>query len=151
MHQNSLNPKLSQNQFLGFKNLKGLLFFALFGLGLFQTVQAQSIENNVLSSGAFEAEFHFDVFYSIIDCDGAKTILITAFNESGAKTEVGFDIEFVDALGNKQTVQVPIFKSKMSEMLQSSCGSNQNSNLKFAVNKDFDFKTISGTIKFYSK
>ncbi len=115
------------------------------------TAFAQSLKNNTLSSGAFEAEFHFDVFYSIVDCDGTKTLLITAFNESGAKTEVGFDLEFVDALGNKQTFQVPIFKSKMSEMFQTTCESDQNSFLKFAVNKEFDFKSIAGSIKFYSK
>jgi hypothetical protein len=144
-------PQFSIIQVLGYNNLKGFLIFALCTLGILQSGQAQSIKNDVLFSGAFEAEFHFDVFYSIVDCDGTNTLLITTFNESGAKTDVGFDIEFADAIGNKQTFQVPIFKSKMSEMLQTSCGSNQHAFLKFPVTKDFDFKTISGTIKFYSK
>ncbi len=144
-------PKLSLIRFLGSKGTRVFLFFAFYAFGAIQTGQAQSIKNDVLSSGAFEAEFHFDVFYSIVDCAGTKTLLITAFNESGAKTDVGFDIELADALGNKQTFQVPIFKSKMSEMLQTTCGSNQHAFLKFAVTKEFDFKTISGTIKFYSK
>jgi hypothetical protein len=112
---------------------------------------AQSIPNTVLNSGAFEAEFHFDVFYSIVNCDGATVLLLTAFNESGAKTDVGFDLEFSDALGNKQSFKVPIFKSKPSEMLQSSCTSDEHSFLKFAINNSFDFKTITGNIKFYSK
>ncbi len=144
-------PQFSIIQVLGYNNLKGFLIFALCTLGILQSGQAQSIKNDVLSSGAFEAEFHFDVFYSIVDCAGTKTLLITAFNESGSKKEVGFDIEFSDAIGNKQTFQVPVFKSKISDMFQTSCESDQNSFLKFAVTKDFDFKTISGTIKFYSK
>jgi hypothetical protein len=118
----------------------------------FQSVSyAQSIPNTVLKDGAFEAEFHFDVYYSIVLCNGERTVLVTAFNESGAKTQVGFDIEFADADGTKQTLQVPIFSSKLSEMLSSSCGSNTNSFLRFKLDENIDLKTLQGKIKFYSK
>jgi hypothetical protein len=112
---------------------------------------AQSIPNTVLKDGAFEAEFHFDVYYSIVVCDGERTVFVTAFNESGAKTQVGFDIEFADASGTKQTLQVPIFSSKQSEMLASSCGSDTNSFLRFKLNENIDLRTLQGKIKFYSK
>lgn len=105
----------------------------------------------MLKDGAFEAEFHFDVYYSIVLCNGERTVLVTAFNESGAKTQVGFDIEFADADGTKQTLQVPIFSSKLSEMLSSSCGSNTNSFLRFKLDENMDVKTLQGKIKFYSK
>jgi hypothetical protein len=105
----------------------------------------------VLKDGAFEAEFHFDVYYSISLCNGERTVLITSFNESGTKTQVGFDIEFADASGNKQTLQVPIFSSKQSEMLRSTCGSDTNSFLRFKLNENIDLRTLQGKIKFYSK
>ncbi len=118
----------------------------------FQSVSyAQSIPNTVLKDGAFEAEFHFDVYYSIVLCNGERTVLITSFNESGTKTQVGFDIEFADASGNKQTLQVPIFSSKQSEMLRSTCGSDTNSFLRFKLNENIDLKSLRGKIKFYSK
>ena len=118
----------------------------------FQSISfAQSIPNTVLKSGAFEAEFHFDVMYSIVLCNGERTVLVTSFNESGTKTQVGFDIEFADASGNKQTLQVPIFSSKQSEMLRSTCGSDTNSFLRFKLNENIDLKSLRGKIKFYSK
>jgi hypothetical protein len=118
----------------------------------FQSVSyAQSIPNTVLKDGAFEAEFHFDVYYSISLCNGERTVLITSFNESGTKTQVGFDIEFADADGSKQTLQVPIFSSKRAEMLRSSCANDTNSFLRFKLNENIDLKTLQGKIKFYSK
>ncbi len=118
----------------------------------FQSVSfAQSIPNTVLKSGAFEAEFHFDVMYSIVLCNGERTVLVTSFNESGTKTQVGFDIEFADASGTKQTLQVPIFSSKQSEMLRSTCGNDTNSFLRFKLNENIDLRTLQGKIKFYSK
>jgi hypothetical protein len=134
------------------KNIAKTSTFLILMLLAFQSISfAQSIPNSVMKSGAFEAEFHFDVFYSIVLCNGERTLLITTFNESGTKTQVGFDIEFADADGTKQTVQVPIFSSKLAEMLRSSCGSDTNSFLRFKLDESIDLKTLQGKIKFYSK
>jgi hypothetical protein len=126
-------------------------FLILMLLALQSNSFAQSIPNAVLKDGAFEAEFLFDVYYSIVLCNGERTVLVTAFNESGAKTQVGFDIEFADSDGTKQTVQVPIFSSKRAEMLRSSCANNTNSFLRFKLDENIDLKTLQGKIKFYSK
>jgi hypothetical protein len=134
------------------KNIAKTSTLLILMLIAFQSVSfAQSIPNTVLKSGAFEAEFHFDVMYSIVPCNGERTVLVTSFNESGTKTQVGFDIEFADASGNKQTLQVPIFSSKQSEMLRSTCGSDTNSFLRFKLNENIDLKSLQGKIKFYAK
>jgi hypothetical protein len=134
------------------KNIAKTSTLLILMLIAFQSVSfAQSIPNTVLKSGAFEAEFHFDVMYSIVLCNGERTVLVTSFNESGTKTQVGFDIEFADASGNKQTLQVPIFSSKQSEMLRSTCGSDTNSFLRFKLNENIDLKSLQGKIKFYAK
>jgi hypothetical protein len=134
------------------KNIAKTSTFLILMLLAFQSISfAQSIPNTVLKSGAFEAKFHFDVFYSIVLCNGERTVLVTAFNESGAKTQVGFDIEFTDASGTSQTLQIPIFSSKLAEMLRSSCGSDTNSFLRFKLDESIDLKTLQGKIKFYSK
>jgi hypothetical protein len=133
---------------------RGLLIVLLFTVVFMANrtpSHAQSIPNTVLKDGAFEAEFHFDVYYSISLCNGERTVLITSFNESGTKTQVGFDIEFADASGTKQTLQVPIFSSKQSEMLRSTCGNDTNSFLRFKLNENIDLRTLQGKIKFYSK
>jgi hypothetical protein len=134
------------------KNIAKISTLLILMLLAFQSISfAQSIPNKVLKDGAFEAEFHFDVYYSILLCNGERTVLITSFNESGTKTQVGFDIEFADADGTKQTLQVPIFSSKRVEMLRSSCANDTNSFLRFKLDENIDLKTLQGKIKFYSK
>jgi hypothetical protein len=151
MNKSLLITKFSQIHFLGFKSMKPILFFVFYAFSFFQTAQAQSVKNNVLSSGAFEAEFYFDVFYSIVDCEGQRVVLITAFNESGLKQNVGFDIMLEDSKGTKQLLRVPIFLSKQAEMFQTSCESSNHSFLKFNLDKNFDVETISSKIEFYTK
>lgn len=151
MHRSQGKTKKSIAQYLNAKVVKGAFLVGIFFLGFFQSVQGQSIPNMVLKDGAFEAEFHFDVFYSIVECKGERIVLITAFNESGAKTNVGFDISLSDARGIKQLLRVPIFSLKQAEMFQPSCETSAHPFLKFKLDERFDVGTISGQIEFYSK
>lgn len=99
-----------------------------------------------------EAEFHYDVFYNIVDCgDGSPTVMITAFNESGTKTTVGFDVILKDGNGVTQEIKVPLFYTKKAEMLIPSCANDNLAFLKHKLKVGLDINTITTQIKFYSK
>lgn len=132
--------------------LKSYLFVIvlLFSVQSLTFGQSEKVLRSSRSLG--EAEFHYDVFYKIVDCgDGIPIMMITAFNESGIKTTVGFDIIVKDGNGVTQEIKVPLFYSKQAEMLIPSCTNEKLAFLRHQLKKELDLNSITTQIKFYSK
>lgn len=91
-----------------------------------------------------EAEFHFDVSYSIVKCspNSKAVVLLNAFNEDGTNPKVGFTLNFSDANGNTSVVKIAPFKTKLGDMFIASCNSSKYSNLKFDYPENIDLKTM---------
>jgi hypothetical protein len=100
-----------------------------------------------------EAEFHFDVSYSIVKCSPASkaTVLMNTFNEDGTNPKVGFTLDFSDASGNKAQVIVAPFASKLGDMFIASCASEAYSNLKFDCPDNIDLSTMKVKITYQTK
>ncbi|MFD2565741.1 hypothetical protein [Pseudotenacibaculum haliotis] len=91
-----------------------------------------------------EAEFHFDVSYSIVKCspNSKAVVLLNAFNEDGTNPKVGFTLNFSDDNGNTAVVKITPFKTKLGDMFIASCDSSKYSNLKFDYPEKIDLKTM---------
>ena len=92
-----------------------------------------------------EAKFHFDVSYAVVKCDPLSNakVLLNAFNEGGSFPKVGFKLELKDAAGNKATVEIPLFATKLGDMFIASCYSDNHANLRFDVPKGIDASTVT--------
>lgn len=95
-----------------------------------------------------EADFHFDVSYAVVSCKGKATVIMNAFNESGAHPKVGFNLTFSDASGKTAEVTIPLFATKLGDMMISSCESNDNAHLKFALPEGIDVNSVKVSIKY---
>lgn len=119
------------------------------------TAMSLSAQSKVLQSTRLlgEAEFHFEVMYKIVDCgDGKPSIHLTAFNESGIKTDVAFDIELKDKkTGTLQEIKVPFFYIKPFSLFQASCDDDKLLFLKYKLDAKIDYTDMDVKIKFYSK
>lgn len=100
-----------------------------------------------------EAEFHYDVSYSVVKCspDSKATVLINAFNEDGTHTKVGFTLIFSDASGNSTEIIIKPFASNLGDMKIASCESDENSNLKFNYPEGIDLSTLKITITYQTQ
>ena len=92
-----------------------------------------------------EAKFHFDVSYAVVKCSpiSKAKVLLNAFNEGGAYPKVGFKLELKDAAGNKATVEIPLFETKLGDMFIASCDSVKHANLMFDVPQGIDPRTMT--------
>lgn len=91
-----------------------------------------------------EAEFHFDVSYAVVKCSPTSKakVILNAFNEGGSYSKVGFKLALKDAAGNKATVEIPLFATKLGDMFIASCDSDNHSNLRFDVPEGIDASTM---------
>lgn len=91
-----------------------------------------------------EAEFHYDVSYSVVKCTPTSKakMLLNTFNEDGTNPKVGFTLDFSDASGNKAQVIVAPFASKLGDMFIASCSSDKYQNLKFDVPENIDISSM---------
>lgn len=119
-----------------------------------QTIFAQSNPEILKNWAALEeAEFHFDVSYSVVKCSPTSKaiVLINAFNEDGTNPKVGFTLNFSDASGNKAQVIVAPFASNLGDMLIASCNSDKHSNLKFDFPKNIELSTVKVIITYQTE
>jgi hypothetical protein len=100
---------MNKNFFLKNAIFTMVLFFSM-------TLSAQS-EIEVLKNWTTleEAEFHYDVSYSVVKCspNSKATVLINAFNEDGTNPKVGFTLDFSDDIGNTAQVVIAPFASNL--------------------------------------
>ena len=120
------------------------LFFSI-------TLSAQS-EPEVLKNWTAleEAEFHYDVSYSIVKCSTTSkaTVLINAFNEDGTNPKVGFTFNFSDDNSNTAQVVIAPFSSNLGDMFIANCNSDAHSNLKFECPENIDLATVKVEITY---
>ena len=100
-----------------------------------------------------EAEFHYDVSYSIVKCSPTSktSVLLNAFNEDGTNPKVGFTLNFSDDNGNTAQVIIAPFASKLGDMFIAKCTSNEYSNLKFDYPENIDLATMKIQITYQTK
>tara|TARA_R110001632_G_scaffold232691_1_gene374252 strand:+ start:248 stop:709 length:462 start_codon:yes stop_codon:yes gene_type:complete len=100
-----------------------------------------------------EAEFHYDVSYTVVKCTPSSKaiILINAFNEDGTNAKVGFTFAISDAAGNTAEVVVVPFASKLGDMFIANCNSEEHSNLKFEVPAGIDTASIKIDITYQTE
>lgn len=118
------------------------------------TLSAQS-EPEVLKqwTALEEAEFHYDVSYSVVKCNPTSkaTVLINAFNEDGTNDKVGFTLAFSDANGNTAQVVIAPFASKLGDMFIANCTANEYSNLKFDLPENIDHSSMNIQITYQTE
>jgi hypothetical protein len=137
-------------------NKKTFLKNAIFTMVLFFsiTLSAQA-EPEVLKNWTVleEAEFHYDVSYSVVKCSPTSkaTVLINAFNEDGTNPKVGFTLNFSDASGNKAQVIVAPFASKLGDMFIANCNSEEYSNLKFNFPENIEISSMKIEITYQTE
>ncbi|KGL61657.1 MULTISPECIES: hypothetical protein [unclassified Polaribacter] len=137
-------------------NKKTYLKSVIFILTLFFsiTLSAQS-ETEVLKNWTAleEAEFHYDVSYTVVKCTPSSKaiILINAFNEDGTNAKVGFTFAISDAAGNTAQVIIAPFASKLGDMFIANCNSEEHSNLKFEVPAGIDTASIKIEITYQTE
>ena len=123
------------------------LFFSI-------TLSAQS-ETEVLKNWTAleEAEFHYDVSYTVVKCTPSSKaiILINAFNEDGTNAKVGFTFAISDAAGNTAQVIIAPFASKLGDMFIANCNSEEHSNLKLEVPAGIDTASIKIEITYQTE
>ncbi len=97
-----------------------------------------------------EAEFHFDVSYTVVKCspDSKAVILLNAFNEDGTNPKVGFTLFLSDDKGNKATLVVKPFETKLGDMFISTCDQNKHTNLKLDFPDEIDVSTVKVDITY---
>jgi hypothetical protein len=118
------------------------------------TLSAQSEQEVLLNWTALEeAEFHFDVSYTVVKCSPTSkaTVLMNTFNEDGTNPKVGFTLDFSDDNGNIAQVVVAPFASKLGDMFIASCASEAYSNLKFDCPDNIDLSTMKVKITYQTK
>jgi hypothetical protein len=124
-----------------------VLFFSM-------TLSAQS-EIEVLKNWTTleEAEFHYDVSYSVVKCspNSKATVLINAFNEDGTNPKVGFTLDFSDDTGNTAQVVIAPFASKLGDMFIANCNSEEHSNLKFNFPENIEISSMKIEITYQTE
>lgn len=137
-------------------NKKTFLGNAVFILALLfsLTFSAQSEPEVLINWTALEeAEFHYDVSYSIVKCSPTSkaTFLINAFNEDGTNPKVGFTLNFSDKNGNTAQVVIAPFASKLGDMFIAKCNSDTYSHLKFKYPENIDIDTMEIDITYQTQ
>lgn len=91
-----------------------------------------------------EADFHFDVSYAVVKCSSTSKakVLLNAFNEGGSYPKVGFKLALRDAAGNKASVDIALFTTKLGDMFIASCDKEAHANLRFDVPEGIDATTM---------
>lgn len=132
-------PFLTGKAFLNL--LAGLLFLASAS-----PVRAQS-QGEVIQNWTMleEAEFYFDVAYSVVRCQlGSEAmIMLDAFNEGGKVSAVGFSLKIKDANGKEATHEVEKFEIAFAATQRGKCETDEFSYLKFPVPDGIDPATLS--------
>jgi hypothetical protein len=129
---------------------------AIFTMVLFfsMTLSAQS-EIEVLKNWTTleEAEFHYDVSYSVVKCspNSKATVLINAFNEDGTNPKVGFTLDFSDDTGNTAQVVIAPFASNLGDMFIANCNSEEHSNLKFNFPENIEISSMKIEITYQTE
>lgn len=132
-----------------FKNVIFILtlFFSI-------TLTAQSEPETLKNWTALEeAEFHYDVSYSIVKCNPTSKaiVLLNAFNEDGTNAKVGFTLVFSDNKGNTSTKVITPFASKLGDMFIAQCNSEAHSNLKFDFPDNIDMSSMTIKITYQTE
>lgn len=106
--------------------------------------QAAGNETIVPWTALEEADFYFDVSFTVVKCNSlAKPeILLNAFNEGGNVDEVGFTLNLTDKDGNEATVEIEKFAIGQAEMFIGTCMNDDYANLKFEVPDGLDPASI---------
>ena len=124
-----------------------VLFFSM-------ALSAQS-ETEVLKNWTTleEAEFHYDVSYSVVKCspNSKATVLINAFNEDGTNPKVGFTLNFSDGKENTAQVVVAPFASNLGDMFIANCNSEEHSNLKFNFPENIEMSSMKIEITYQTE
>jgi hypothetical protein len=137
-------------------NKKTFLKNAIFTMVLFFsiTLSAQA-EPEVLKNWTVleEAEFHYDVSYSVVKCSPTSkaTVLMNAFNEDGTNPKVGFTLNFSDADNNTAQVIVAPFASNLGDMFIANCNSEEYSNLKFNFPENIEISSMKIEITYQTE
>jgi hypothetical protein len=138
---------MNKNFFLKNAIFTMVLFFSM-------TLSAQS-EIEVLKNWTTleEAEFHYDVSYSVVKCspNSKATVLINAFNEDGTNPKVGFTLDFSDDIGNTAQVVIAPFASKLGDMFIANCNSEEHSNLKFNFPENIEISSMKIEITYQTE
>jgi hypothetical protein len=138
---------MNKNFFLKNAIFTMVLFFSM-------TLSAQS-EIEVLKNWTTleEAEFHYDVSYSVVKCspNSKATVLINAFNEDGTNPKVGFTLDFSDDTGNTAQVVIAPFASKLGDMFIANCNSEEHSNLKFNFPENIEISSMKIEITYQTE
>ena len=92
-----------------------------------------------------EADFYFDVSFTVVKCNPVSKpeILLNAFNEGGNVDAVGFTLKLTDKDGNEATVEIEKFTIGQAEMFIASCSTSDYENLRFEVPEGLDPSSIS--------
>jgi hypothetical protein len=129
--------------------LRNVIFIMtlLFSISLSAQTGSEVIKN---WTALEEAEFHYDVSYTVVKCTPSATamVLLNAFNEDGTNPKVGFTLAISDAAGNTAEVVITPFASSLGDMRIASCSSDEYSNLKFEVPAGIDASTIKMDITY---
>jgi hypothetical protein len=138
---------MNKNFFLKKAIFTMVLFFSM-------TLSAQS-EIEVLKNWTTleEAEFHYDVSYSVVKCspNSKATVLINAFNEDGTNPKVGFTLDFSDDIGNTAQVVIAPFASNLGDMFIANCNSEEHSNLKFNFPENIEISSMKIEITYQTE
>jgi hypothetical protein len=138
---------MNKNFFLKNAIFTMVLFFSM-------TLSAQS-EIEVLKNWTTleEAEFHYDVSYSVVKCspNSKATVLINAFNEDGTNPKVGFTLDFSDDTGNTAQVVIAPFASNLGDMFIANCNSEEHSNLKFNFPENIEISSMKIEITYQTE
>jgi hypothetical protein len=138
---------MNKNFFLKNAIFTMVLFFSM-------TLSAQS-EIEVLKNWTTleEAEFHYDVSYSVVKCspNSKATVLINAFNEDGTNPKVGFTLDFSDDIGNTAQVVIAPFASNLGDMFIANCNSEEHSNLKFNFPENIEISSMKIEITYQTE
>ncbi|MFT5249745.1 MAG: hypothetical protein ACI93P_001475 [bacterium] len=134
-------------------NKKTFLKNAIFTMVLFFSITLSAqVEPEVLKNWTAleEAEFHYDVSYSVVKCSPTSkaTVLINAFNEDGTNPKVGFTLNFSDDNSNTAQVVITPFSSNLGDMFIANCNSEEYSNLKFECPENIDLATVKVEITY---
>jgi hypothetical protein len=132
--------------------LKNAIFTMVlfFSITLSAQVEPETLKNWTVLE---EAEFHYDVSYSVVKCSPTSkaTVLINAFNEDGTNPKVGFTLNFSDADNNTAQVIVAPFASNLGDMFIANCNSEEHSNLKFNFPENIEISSMKIEITYQTE
>ena len=137
-------------------NKNNFLKSVIFTMALFfsMSISAQSEPEMLINWTALEeAEFHYDVSYSVVKCTPTSNavVLINAFNEDGTNPKVGFTLDFTDADNNTAQVVIAPFASNLGDMFIANCNTEEHANLKFNFPENINMSSMKIEITYQTE